>query len=240
MQSGTRKDGIIMRRLIFVTLVVALSCAGQKDHPISVDVEPAMEEGRAEKIAVFPFLSALHNADDPDNLAPEMMDRYFTPALDARNDYTFISPGTVRFAIEGHETLEPQYNKFLDEYPRKGKIDPEFFGRLAEALNADAFLIPVVDMWQKDEVDYQEDATPTTYVGATITVTDRTGQEILFRAVDEDYIEGARSETSGRGVVSTHGRVRSDAGSKAYRAPPYDEVAIKVITALVGSLPAQE
>ena len=185
-----------MRKLIFTALVVALACAGQKDHPISVEVEPAMEEGRAEKIAVFPFLSALHAADDPDDLAPVTMDRYFTPALDARNDYTFISAGTVRFVIEGHEVLEPKYDKFLDEFPRTGKIDPDFFGRLAEALNADAFLIPVVDLWQKDEVDYQEDATPATYVGATVTVTDQTGQVILFRAVDEDYLEGARSETA--------------------------------------------
>jgi hypothetical protein len=229
-----------MRKLIMAVVVLALACAGQKDHPISVEVKPAMEEGRAEKIAVFPFLSALHDAEDPDNLAPEMMDRYFTPALDARDDYTFISSGTVRFAIQGHEVLEPQYKKFMDEYPSTRTVDPDFFTALAEVVNADAFLIPVVDLWQKDEVDYQEDATPTTYVGATLTVTDRTGQDILFRAIDEDYIEGARSETSGRGVVSTYGRVRSDAGSKTYRAPPYDEVAIKVITALVGSLPEQE
>ena len=235
-----RKDGIFGRKLVFALLLVAIACAGEKEHPISVEVKPAMQEGGAEKIAVFPFLSALHDADDPDKIAPEMMERYFKPALDARQDYTFISSGTVRFAVEGNEILDPQYRDFLEEYPRTGRIDPDFFSRLATALNADAFLIPVVDLWQKDEVDYQENSTPATYVGATITVTDATGQKILFRAVDEDYIEGARSEATGRGVVQTHGRVRSDAGAKTHRAPPYDEVAIKVITALVGSLPARE
>ena len=166
-----------------------------------------------------------------------MMDRYFTPELDARADYIFISSGTVRFAIEGNETLEPLYAKFLEEYPRTGKINPEFLSGLAAALNADSFLIPVVDVWQKDEVDYQENATPTTYVGATVTVVDATGENVLFRATDEDYIEGARSETSDRGIVSSGGVVRSDSGSRAYRAPPFDEVAIKVVSALVGSLP---
>lgn len=226
-----------MRRMLPVILVILLACAGQKDHPISVEVEPAMEEGTITKIAVFPFLSALHDSDDPDDVAPMMMDQYFTPALDARDDYTFISSGTVRFAIEGNEVLEPLHAKFLEEYPRTGKINPEFLSGLAAALNADSFLIPVVDVWQKDEVDYQENATPTTYVGATVTVVSAAGGKILFRATDEDYIEGARSETSDRGIVSSAGVVRSDSGSKAFRAPPYDEVAIKVITALVGSLP---
>jgi hypothetical protein len=226
-----------MRRVLITAVVLLLACAGQKDHPISIEVEPVMDEGGVDRIAVFPFLSALHESDDPDNLAPRMMDQYFTPALDARNDYTFVSSGTVRFAIEGHETLEPEYQDFLEEYPRTGKIDSDFFSSLAAALNCEAFLIPVVDLWQKDEVDYQENATPATYVGATVTVVDKTGLTILFRAIDEDYIEGARSETSDRGIVSTAGRVRSDAGAKTHRAPPYDEVAIKVINALVGSLP---
>jgi len=229
-----------MRKLFLAVLVVVMACAGQKDHPISLEIDPVMEEGGAEKIAVFPFLSALHAADDPDDMAPNLMDRHFTPLLDARSDYTFISSGTVRFAVEGHETLEPQYRNFLDQYPRTGKIDAEFFSGLAELLNADAFLIPVVDLWQKDEVDYKEDATPATYVGATVTVTDMTGQKVLFRAVDEDYIEGARSDPTDRGVVSSAGRVRSDSGAKTHRAPPYEEVAIKVVTALVGSLPDQQ
>lgn len=229
-----------MKKLGLTLLAVALACAGQKEHPISVDIDPAMEEGGAEKIAVFPFLSALHEAEDPDDLAPEIMDRHFKPELDARDDYTFISSGTVRFAIEGHEILEPQYREFVSEYPRTGEIDPEFFRLLANTLNADAFLIPVVDLWQKDEVDFQESATPATYVGATLTVTDRTGQDILFRAVDEDYIEGARSETGDRGIVMSAGRVRSDAGAKTHRAPPYEEVAIKVVNSLVGSLPVRQ
>jgi hypothetical protein len=208
----------------------------QKQHPMNVKIDPGLE--RAEKIAVFPFLSSLLESDDPDGLATVTMQKYFTPALDARNDYTFISPGTVMYAIEGQEWQEA-YRTFLTNYPRGGKIDEQFFTELADVLKADGFLVPVVDVWQKDEVDYQENASAATYAGATITIFDPTGQKVLFRATDENYIEGARSETSDRGIVSSAGRVRSDSGSKTYRAPPYEEVAILVVDALVESLPAR-
>jgi hypothetical protein len=219
-----------------VLLMTIWGC--QKGHPMKVEIDPAFEEGGSDKIAVFPFLSAIHEADDPDHLAPQIMEQYFAPALDARNDYTFISAGTVRYTIEG-EGWENQYEKFLEDYPRTGKTDPEFLDGLATLLNADAFLIPVVDVWQKDEADYQENTTPATYVGATITVVDRTGENVLFLASDEDYLEGARTETGDRGLVSTGGRVRSDSGAKTHRAPPFDEVAIKVINALVESMPVR-
>jgi hypothetical protein len=226
-----------MKKLIVLAMMVAVVMMSgcQKKHPVKVQVDPALDE-QAAKIAVFPFLSAIHEAEDPDGIASAIMEKYFSPALDARDDYTFISEGTVRYAIDGEGWME-EYANFVEEYPRTGKIDPEFFEPLANVLRTDAFLVPVVDLWQKDEVDYQENATPATYVGATITIFDRTGQKVLFLASDEDYIEGARSETSDRGVISTAGRVRSDAGAKTHRAPPYDEVAIKVIEALVGSLP---
>jgi hypothetical protein len=230
------KKLLLMAVLVVAAMMAVWGC--QKGHPMKLEIDPAMEEGGAEKIAVFPFLSAIHGADDPDNLAPQMMEQYFTPALDDRDDYTFISAGTVSYTIEG-QGWESKFEEFIEEYPRTGKIDAEFFSGLATALNADAFLIPVVDLWQKDEADYQENTTPATYVGATLTIVDRTGEKVLFLASDEDYIEGARTEAGDRGVVSTGGRVRSDSGAKTHRAPPYDEVAIKVINALVESLPVR-
>jgi hypothetical protein len=228
-----------MKRIIFITAIFALilSALGcQKQHPMSVDIDPGMDA--AEKIAVFPFMSALHESVDPDGIATTMMEKHFAPALDGRNDYTFISSGTLTYAVDG-QGWQDQYRKFVENYPRGGAIDEQFLTQLADVLKADGFLIPVVDVWQKDEVDYQENASPATYAGATITVVDPTGQKVLFRATDENYIEGARTETGDRGIVSTGGRVRSDAGAKTHRAPPFEEVAILVVTALVESLPAR-
>ena len=228
-----------MKRIVLVATAISLllfTSGCQKQHPMNVEIDPGMDA--AEKIAVFPFLSALHDSEDPDGLAVATMEKHFSPALDGRNDYSFISPGTVMYAIDGQE-WQQAYQDFVASYPRGGAIDEQFFTQLAEVLKADGFLIPVVDVWQKDEVDYQENAAAATYAGATITIFDSTGQKVLFRATDENYIEGARSETSDRGIVSSAGRVRSDSGSKTYKAPPYEEVAIMVITALVESLPAR-
>jgi hypothetical protein len=228
-----------MKRIVFLAAAISLllfAYACQKQHPMKVDIDPAMDV--TEKIAVFPFLSALHESEDPDGLAVTTMEKHFTPALDGRNDYDFISPGTVMYAIDGQEWQEA-YQNFIESYPRGGGIDEQFFTGLANLLKADGFLIPVVDIWQKDEADYQENGSSSTYAGATITIVDPTGQKVLFRATDENYIEGARSETGDRGIVSTAGRVRSDSGSKTYRAPPFEEVAILVINALVESLPAR-
>jgi hypothetical protein len=227
-----------MRRMFLTLVVLALSVGGcQKQHPVRVRVDPSFDTA-ADKIAVFPFLSAIHEADDPDQIAPETMERHFLPALDARNDYKFVSPNTILYAVDTEGWQEP-YQEFIREYPRSGKIDSAFFKSLADVLKVDAFLIPVVDVWQKDEVDYQENATPATYVGATITIVDKSGKKVMFQATDENYLEGARSETGDRGVVSTAGRVRSDAGALTHRAPPYEEVGVMVIRALVGSLPAR-
>lgn len=228
--------------LIGATVVVA---CGQKEHPVSVYVSPTFKSNSAAKteavtkIAVLPFLSALHHADDPDEIAPATMAKFFTPALDARADYKFVSSGTVSSAVDMNDWNE-RYRAFLNEYPRGGQVDKQLLSDLARVLNCDAFLIPVVDLWQKDEVDVQEDSTPATYVGATITVIDaRTDVgAVLFRATDEDYEEGARSETGDRSIVrGASGTVRSDFGAKVHRAPPYEDVAVRVAAALAQSLP---
>jgi hypothetical protein len=228
-----------MRKLT-ISIAVALGIvACQKQHPIRVDIDPAMQKGTIGKIAVFPFVSAINEAEDPDHIAPMTMDKYFKPELNERRDYNFIASNTLTYAIE-REGLGESYRTFLQDYPQTEKADPAFLGRLADILKCDAFLIPIVDTWQKDEVDVLENATPATYVGATLVVLGKNGEKVLFRATDEDYMEGARSETADRQIqTGASGAIRADFGAKLYRAPPYDEVAVKVIQALVGSLPVR-
>lgn len=235
-----------MKRVTAVLLAAsAFVACGQKDHPVSVYIEPSFEgaaaaqPGAVEKIAVLPFGSGLHRADDPDRLAPLTMAKFFTPALDARTDYKFVSPGTVASAVDMNDWGE-EFDRFLESYSHGGEIDKDLLSKIAKSLNCDAFLIPVVDVWQKDEVDVQENSTPATYVGATITIIDARADvgTVLFRATDEDYIEGARSETGDRSLVTgSGGAIRSDFGAKVHRAPPFDDVAARVALALAASLP---
>ena len=207
------------RMMVLVALVLPLDLgACKKGHPISVDIAPEFQSAREgeggrlsyEKVAVFPFLSALHHADDPDGIAPATMESYFLESLDTRTDYKFIAPNTVQYAIE-QNGWDERYREFANNYPTSDEVDAGFLEALAGALQCDAFLIPVVDTWMKDEVDLLENASAATYVGATITIVDgrKTPGKVLFRAVDEDYVEGARSETADRTVVRQAGRVRS-------------------------------
>jgi hypothetical protein len=224
--------------------LLAVFAACQQGHPISVKIDKGFTNPKAgtapiEKIAVMPFLSALNDADDPDGDAPRTMEKFFTPALNERADYKFVSSGTIQYAVDVKGWQE-DYARFRREYPRTDKPDMDFLTRLADELKVDAFLIPVVDTWYKDEVDVTESASATTTVGATLTIIDVAVEpgRILFRAVDEDYQESARAETGDRSLVtSSSGIIRADTGARLYAAPPYEDVAPKVVEALVGSLP---
>ena len=227
--------------MVVLLLAVVASCKS-KQHPVEVYVSPSMEtkaDPRVEKIAVLATATSLNDSEDPDKIAPKTMERLLIQQLDLRQDYKFIAPNTVDYVIEKH-SWQDRYQKFLRSYAVTDKVDMAFLGELAADLQCDAVLIQVVDLWQKDEVDITENATPATYVGATITVLASKDGAVLFRASDEDYMEGARTETADRSLVtSSSGAVHSDLGEKLYKAPPFDDVALKVATALASSLPAR-
>jgi len=135
---------------------------------------------------------------------------------------------------------EDRYSKFLRSFAVSRKPDLAFITDLAGQLQCDGFLIPVVDLWQKDEADITENSTPATYVGATITVLSARDGSVLFRAIDENYEEGARTETGDRSLVTSgSGAVYADLGAKTHRAPPFEDVAAKVAKSLAASLPAR-
>ncbi|MBI4719941.1 MAG: hypothetical protein HY770_01645 [Chitinivibrionia bacterium] len=228
-----KRHAIVLAALM---LLVGL-CGCQKKHPVAVKAAPAMKEGKIATIAVFPFTSAVHETDDPDKMAPRTVEKMLFEQLGARQDYKFVSPSTVGFAAE-KQGLTERENEFLKQWPKSRKPDAEFFSKLAEVLKCDAFMIGTVDQWQKDEVDYQENASPSTYVGATITVLDVNSGEVLFQATDEDYLEGMRTETTDRQLVTgATGNVYKDMGEKMFKAPPFEDVALKVAKALASSLP---
>jgi hypothetical protein len=77
-------------------------------------------------------------------------------------------------------------------------------------------------------------------VGATITILAARDGKVLFQAIDEDYQEGARTETGDRSLVTSgSGAVYADLGARVHKAPPFDGVAAKVAKSLALSLPAR-
>ncbi|HEX5132996.1 MAG TPA: hypothetical protein VFX92_10975 [Candidatus Krumholzibacteria bacterium] len=229
------------RTAIAMVLLVGALISCQKQHPVEVYVNPRFTDVNAaesmSKIAVFNVASSLHSTEDPDNVAPVTMEKFLVPALDGRADYKFIAPNTVEYAVS-QNGWEERYTKCARAFAVSGKPDLAFLSDLATQLQCDAFLIPVIDLWQKDEADITENSTPATYVGATITIISARDGSVLFRAVDEDYEEGARTETGDRQLVTSgSGAVYADLGAKVHRAPPFEDVAPKVALSLATSLP---
>jgi hypothetical protein len=226
------------RALLYLAIVVVMVGCG-KTHPVKVEIDPAMEDGSVEKIAVFSFSSALHQTADPDRIAPRTFDQLFRQSLNEREDYQWVAPSSVDYVLES-EGLTEDAEVFIDNWRKKHQSDAEFLKRLGTALQVDGIMIGVVETWQQDEVDVRETATPTTYVGATVTIFDANDGKVLFEASDEDFLEGARSENRDQQVTrSGSGKIYSDPGGSMYKAPPPEEVAIKVVQALVSSIPAR-
>ena len=222
-----------------VVLVGLSAGCGKKTHPVKVVVDPSFQAGAVEKIAVFPFASALSPSADPNNLAPRTFDQFFRDELDKRSDYKWVSPSSVEYALES-EGLKETAKTFVDDWRKNHQADAEFLAKMGKALQVDAVLIGVVELWQQDEVDARENAAAASYVGATVTIFSTKDGSVLFEATDEDMLEGIRGEDRDRNIVrSGSGQIYSDPSGALFKAPPLDEVALKVAQALAGSIPAR-
>jgi len=116
--------------LLVVLAGLSAGC-GQKTHPVKVVVDPSFQTGAVEKIAVFPFASALTPAADPNNLAPRTFDQFFRTELDKRNDYQWVAPTSVEYAIES-EGLREDAEKFIDSWRKSHQVDAEFLAKMGK------------------------------------------------------------------------------------------------------------
>jgi hypothetical protein len=212
---------------------------GKKTHPVKVVVDPSFRAGQFDKIAVFPFASALNPAADPNGLAPRTFDQLFRTELDKRGDYKWVAPSSVEYALQS-EGLEQDAKTFVDEWRKHRKVDTEFLAKMGKALQVEGVLIGVVETWQQDQVDPRENATPASYAGATVTIFDVKDGHVLFEASDEDMLEGVRSEDRDKQIIrSGSGQIYSDPTASIYKAPPLEEVAVKVARSLAASIPTR-
>jgi hypothetical protein len=224
---------------VLVGIVGLTAGCGKKTHPVKVVVDPSFQSGAVEKIAVFPFASALSPSNDPNNLAPRTFDQFFRDELGKRKDYKWVAPSSVEYALES-EGLKEHAKTFVDTWRKNHQADADFLAKMGKALQVDAVLIGVVELWQQDEVDARENAAAASYVGATVTIFSTKDASVLFEASDEDMLEGIRGEDRDRQIVrSGSGQIYSDPSGSLFKAPALDEVALKVAQALAGSIPAR-
>jgi hypothetical protein len=230
------------RALQFLILAIALGLAGCKSqHPASVEIDPEFNPGEYATILVVPTVSTITKGEDPKRESERIPNRILWDRVSERYDYKFLSPEQFRMAVS-KAGLGNRIDEFENKWSRDHEIDIELCRAIKAELDVDLMLIPVVYLWYKDEVDYREaSAASATQVGMTLSLIDPGRGKVVWEATDENYKESVRSEGD-RIQASTAGIDRrisgtSVSGGDVYAAPPFDDVVVLVLEALVGAIP---
>ncbi|MBU8920380.1 MAG: hypothetical protein KOO63_00840 [Bacteroidales bacterium] len=230
-----------MKRYVFVISAILVLIGGcQRQHPSVITIDPEFDSAKVMTILVVPTISSITPGDDPTRQSEILVDRKIWEFISERGDYVFISPNTFRGAI-GRAGLSTSIGKFRLNWMENKTISDEFREAIL-SLNPDMILISEVYLWNKDEADYRESATASaTQVGMTLSMVAPGSGRIMWEATDENYKEAIRTEGD-RIQNSTGGFDRRIAGRTAsgkdvFSAPPFEDVLVLVIEALVKAIP---
>jgi hypothetical protein len=227
---------------IFMIAVILLAMAGCKSkHPVSIEVEPDFNPGEHTTILVLPTISMITKGEDPKRESDRIPNRILWDFLSERHDYKFFSPEQFRMVVT-KVGLEDRSEEFRNKWSREHVVDLDLCRAIKEELDVDLLLVPVIYLWHKDETDYREAAASSvTQVGMTLSLIDPDNGHVLWDATDENYKESVRSE--GDRVQSSSAGIdrrisgTSVSGGDIYAAPPFDDVVVLVLEALVGAIP---
>ena len=230
------------RKAFFIMMLAALVLSGCKSqHPASVKMEPDFNPGEYTTILVLPMMSTITRGEDPNRESERIPNRILWEFLSERYDYKFLSPEQFRMAVN-KAGLGGQLEEFQTRWSRDHEVDLDLCRAVKSELDIDLMLFPVVYLWHKDEVDYRESGSASaTQVGMTLSLIDPRDGKVVWEATDENYKESVRSEGD-RVQSSTAGIDRrvsgtSISGGDIYAAPPFDDVTVLVIQAMVDAIP---
>jgi hypothetical protein len=232
-----------MKRAAILLIVAAvLGLAGCKSqHPASVKVEPDFNPGEHSTILVVPTISMITRGEDPKRESERITNRILWEFVSERYDYKFLSPEQFRMIIAKHG-LEDRREEFENKWSRDHEVDLDLCRAVKSEFNVDLMLVPVVYLWHKDEADYREAAAASvTQVGMSLSLIDPDNGMVVWEATDENYKESVRSEgdriQASSGGIDRRVAGTSISGSDIYAAPPFDDVTVLVLEALVGAIP---
>jgi len=179
--------------------------------------------------------------EDPKRESDRIPNRVLWEFVSERYDYKFLSPEQFRMVVAKAD-LGDRVEEFKNKWSRDHVVDLDLCRAIREELNVDLMLVPVVYLWHKDETDYREaSAASVTQVGMTLSLIDPNNGHVLWDATDENYRESVRSE--GDRIQSSSAGIdrrisgTSVTGGDIYAAPPFDDVVVLVLEALVGAIP---
>lgn len=232
-----------MKRAAIILIVAAvIGFAGCKSqHPASVTVAPDFNPGEHSTILVVPTISMITKGEDPKRESERITNRILWEFVSERYDYKFLSPEQFRMIIAKAD-LEDRRKEFENKWSRDHKVDLDLCRAIKSELNVDLMLVPVVYLWHKDEADYREAAAASvTQVGMSLSLIDPDNGMVVWEATDENYKESVRSEgdriQASSGGIDRRVSGTSISGRDIYAAPPFDDVTVLVLEALVGAIP---
>ena len=231
-----------MRRFsAFVLTAAVIAFAGCKpQHPSVVKVEPDFVPGDIQTILVLPVISSVTEGEDPHRESETIPNRVLWDHISELQEYTFQSPDTYRMKVYAAK-LSESIDDYNDKWVTEHVVDENLLLALS-SLNVDMILIPHIYLWAKDEADYRETGSASaTQVGMTISLVDPESGRIMWEATDENYRESVRTE--GDRIQASSGGINrrisgtSFSGKDIYAAPPFEDVVVMVVSALVDAIP---
>jgi hypothetical protein len=234
---------IVMRRELTILLAVGLIAVSgcKSQHPAKVTMASDFNPGEYATILVAPVISPITKGEDPNRESERITNRVLWEFVSERYDYKFLSPEQYKMVIASGGLQERQ-KEFEVKWSRDQELDIELLRAIKSELNVDLIMLTTVYLWHKDETDYREaSAASATQVGMTLALVEPQTGTVVWEAIDENYKESVRSEGD-RIQSSTAGIDRrvsgtSVTGGDVYAAPPFDDVVVLVLEALIGAIP---
>jgi hypothetical protein len=246
----------LQRSIVVAALLAALAAAGcggggrsgAAQHPLTNTLDPEFPTLAVRTLAALPFASDVRDDEDPDGVAAGMAESKFYQTFAAsRADYTVLGASEVARVIERDQLAGAMAAFYKRWIGNQSEVETEFIQKVAAALDADAVVAGVVDVWHQQPVDIMESGTARTSVGMLIGVFHgKTGKRIWLGR-DENFKDALRytpneseselARTQARGQME-RSNLRTATG--AYAPPDFAAVLDLVVPPLVQAFPKRQ
>jgi branched-subunit amino acid transport protein AzlD len=230
--------------LVVLFIIIGFFSGCRSNHPSSIIIDPEFNPNNITRILVTPVVSSISDGDDRHRMSEQTTQRVLWEHLSRMSDYVLISPQSFSFAlVKANKTNEVK--KFKNDWIEGKGADPELLKSLDKYLDIDVILIPEIYLWHKDEADYREyGASSVTQVGMRISLVSPLSGKILWEATDQNYLESLRTEgkrvlVQGAGGYDKRIEGISETGRDIYSAPPFENVLVKVVGAIMTAFPSR-
>lgn len=235
--------------LVLASLGLALALSGcggggAAQHPLTAEIDPALETLKLNTLAGLPFSSDVSETDDPDHLAASMFESKFYGRLSPTTGFTVLSSTEVGREIEENDMEEGLANFYKKWISDPSDVDANFIKQVAAHMKADAIVAGAVDIWYQRHIDLTESGSARTTVGGFVGLFDGATGKRLWFGRDENFKEALRhtakdlgKEVENRAARGEMDRTNLRTATGVYAPPDFPEVVDIVVNSLVDAFP---